>query len=130
MNVLKAIRHICNIQSSLGDVFLAVTSSEEMEKWMGEQTIMNSRVNGHFVYWKGKVVGTNKYVSLRSLVQEWKLKDWKSYSQVTLNLHEDRAAGITQLEIIHENTPSGTDKEVDKFWNKTYFPALKKYLEK
>ncbi len=130
MSVLKAIRHSCNIKSSLGDVFLAITSSEEMEKWMGEQAIMNARVNGHFVYWKGQVVGTNKYVSLRSLVQEWKLKDWKSYSQVTINLLEDRRAGITQIEILQGEFPEGTEKEIAQFWEKVFFPPIKKYLEK
>lgn len=130
VNVLKAIRHSCNIKSSLGDVFLAITSSEEMEKWMGEQTIMNARVNGHFVYWRGKVVGENKYVSLRSLVQDWKLKSWKGYSKVTVNLLEDRRAGITQLEILQEDFPSGSEKEIAQFWEKTFFPPLQKYLEK
>jgi len=124
---LKVWQHKHNIRASLGDVFLAITSSETMEKWMGERAIMNARVNGHFVWWNGKIVGVNRYISLRTIVQDWKLKDWKAYSSVTYNLFEMN--GVTELEVVHEAIPDKDFNTVKKVWEKEILKPLSKYLE-
>ncbi len=95
---------------------------------MGQPAIMNARVNGHFVYWNGEVVGVNRYISLRTLVQDWKMKDWKDYSKVTIDLIEDRRAGTTTLEIVHEEYPEAAAESVSQFWEQRFFAPLKRYL--
>ncbi len=122
-------QHSCRVRVSLGDLFLAITSSEEMSKWMGEQAIMNARVNGHFVFWNGEVVGVNRYISLRTLVQDWKFATWKQYSKVTLDLIEDRRAGTTTLSVVQEEFPEEATAALTLFWEQTFFAPLKAFLE-
>lgn len=89
---------------------------------------MDDKEGSSFSLWGGSIVGKNtKVVPHQQLVQDWQEKEWENPSKVTFNLKEKD--GGTEIELIHEDIPDKSHKDISEGWKEYYLGPLKKYLE-
>lgn len=101
-----------------------------------EATGMRARINrkpgGAFTAFEGALWGKNLLIiPNRLIVQAWRSTNFnKSDPDSILILEFRKAAGGSEIEMVHVNVPSQDHKGVTKGWPKYYWKPWKAYLAK
>jgi len=116
------------INASIKSVWQALVDSKMIEDWSGGPAKMSAIETSEFSLWGGDIYGKNVEVfPNQKLVQEWQEKKWDKPSKVTFNLKSK--GDKTEIELIHENVPDSSFKDITLGWKDYYLGPLKKYLE-
>jgi len=128
---MKTIKQAYNINSSIDNVWKALTDSKYIDDWGGGPSKMQDKEGFEFSLWGGSIWGKNiKIIPNKKLVQEWfsdEDKKWKKPSIATFNLLEEKNG--VKLELIHKDVPNENVKDIDQGWKDYYLGSLKDYLE-
>lgn len=124
---MKIIEKTYLIDADAQRVFNSLTSTEHICIWTKEDAEMDINYNGKFSLWSGKITGNNVSVKPDKIVQKWKFKDWRDYSDVQMEII--RVGNKTEVKLIHKNLPDDDFDSVDKGWDFKYLGPLKEYCE-
>lgn len=120
------------INAGRDDVFMALTDSDLIKKWSGEEAIVGRTVGGEFAMFNRWVTGRildfkpPRLVSFSWLVSEW--PEGSSESHVTIVLEEQEKGTVVTL--THRGFPNAEEAESHRTgWMEQVFDPLKKYLE-
>lgn len=115
------------INASAGAFYQAITNGDIVSQWSGALAIMSEEEGGEFSLWGGSIVGVNKKVSLSQLSQEWKEKEWSSYSKVNFSWYEE--SSMLFVKLTHEDIPAGSFDDISLGWDEHYMKPLITWLE-
>lgn len=126
---MKTIQQTYLINSSLGEVWKALTDPKYINGWGGGPAKMDDKVGAEFEFWGGDIHGKNiEVISNKKLVQEWLEKNWEKPSIVTFTLTKEKDA--VKVNLLHIDIPDNEAKDINDGWKEYYLGPLKKYLEK
>lgn len=126
---MRTIRQTYLINSSLDEVWKALTNPKYINAWGGGPAKMDDKVGTKFELWGGDIYGKNiEVVPLERLVQEWFAGKWDKPSVVTFTLtkEEDKV----KINLLHTGIPDNETKDIEQGWKEYYLGPLKEYLEK
>jgi activator of HSP90 ATPase len=125
---MPVIQKIYEMNASPEEVFEALTNSELIQIWSGDEAKMSSAVGATFSLWGGQMYGVNlEVVKNKKLVQEWSYEQWALASKVTFNI---KAKGKkTMLELIHEDVPEKSVNSISDGWDEYYLGSMKDMFE-
>lgn len=110
------------------EVYLALTRSEILSIWTGEDAIMSTEPDSEFSLWEGSIVGKNlEFEENKKIVQRWYFDEREDNSIVTIKLHND--AQGTSLELNHTNIPKEDYDNLVEGWNEVYMGMLIEFFE-
>jgi activator of HSP90 ATPase len=115
------------INASAQKVFEALTKPKIIEAWSGSKAKMNAKAGSLFSLWGGSIHGKNLEVSPTKIVQLWKEDKWKDFTTVTFHLAEVK--GTTTVELVHEEIPDSSFKNIKDGWDQYYILPLKQFAE-
>lgn len=129
---MKSIHQTYFINSSIEEVWKALTDPKYINGWGGGPAKMDDKVGSKFSLWDGSIWGTNiEVIPQKKLKQEWysenEAKKWDKPSIATFNLRED--SGKVRIDFVHENVPGEDLKNISDGWKDYYLGSLKKYIE-
>ena len=126
---MKTIKQTYLINSSLGEVWKALTDPKYIDVWGGGPVKMDDKVGTKFEFWGGDIHGKNiEVVPLKKLVQEWFGGKWDKPSLVTFTLTKEDSKVI--IDLLHTDIPDNEAKDIEQGWEEYYLGPLKEYLEK
>lgn len=110
-------------------VFEALVNEEIIQHWSGDEAKMSPEVGARFSLWGGQMFGTNlEVVKNKKLVQEWCYDQWEEPSKVTFLI---KGSGEdTIVELIHEDVPERSLKNITDGWNLYYLGAMQEMFKK
>lgn len=125
---MPVIQKIYEMNASPEEVFEALTNSELIQIWSGDEAKMTATVGATFSLWGGQMYGVNlEVVKNKKLVQEWSYDQWAQASKVTFNI---KAKGKkTMLELIHEDVPEKSVNSISDGWDEYYLGSMKDMFE-
>ena len=125
---MKTIIKTYLINSSLEEVWKALTNPKYINAWGGGPAKMDDKVRTKFELWGGDIHGKNiEAIKKKKLVQEWFGGNWDNPSIVTFTLTKEKDA--IKIELLHTDVPDNEAKDIDEGWKEYYLGPLKKYLE-
>lgn len=129
---MKTIKQTYLVNSSINEVWKALTDPKYINAWGGGPAKMNENKGSRFSLWGGSIWGKNiEVIPNKKLVQEWisenESRKWEKPSIATFNLIEEK--GKVKLDFVHENVPDEDYKNISEGWKDYYLGPLKKYLE-
>ena len=125
---MKMIKQTYLINSSLEEVWEALTNPKCINAWGGGPAKMDEKVGTKFEFWGGDIHGKNiEVIPLKKLIQEWFGGDWKKPSIVSFTLTEEKDKVLINL--LHTDVPDNEAKDINEGWKEYYLGPLKKYLE-
>ena len=125
---MKTIKQIYLINSSLEEVWKALTDPKYINDWGGGPAKMDDKVGTKFEFWGGDIYGKNiDVIPLKKLVQEWFGGNWKKPSIVTFALREEKDG--VKIDLLHTDIPDNEAKDIEQGWKEYYLGPLKEYLE-
>ncbi|HAA15302.1 MAG TPA: ATPase [Cytophagales bacterium] len=110
-------------------VFAALTQKDLIEQWSGATAEMGLEAGSTFSLWEGDIHGINQEVSKDRIVQEWKVANWKAYSECIISWH-DASEGGTELRLVHSEIPDEAYESIAEGWDEYYLGPLKALVEK
>lgn len=126
---MRTIRQTYLINSSLDEVWKALTNPKYINAWGGGPAKMDDKVGTKFELWGGDIYGKNiEVVPLERLVQEWFAGNWEKPSTATFTLTEEKDA--VKINLLHTGLPDNETKDIEQGWKEYYLGPLKEYLEK
>ncbi len=115
------------ISASPKEVYNALIDEDIIEQWSGSAATMDIEHNGLFSLWEGSIHGVNLEVNPTKIVQHWKQIEWSDYSKCTFTI---TAKGKdTELNLVHQDIPEQSAKDIDNGWDEYYLQPLKQLLE-
>ena len=91
-------------------LYAALTNQLELSKVTRCPAVFNNTEGGEFVYFNGKIQGTNVTLKKDELIeQKWKMSDWSSHSNVKLIFDEVDDEEV-ELVIKQTDIPSSCNK--------------------
>jgi activator of HSP90 ATPase len=127
---MKTIKQTYIVKSSVEEVWKALVDPKYINGWGGGPAKMDDKAGTKFSLWGGEIFGQNtEVIPNKKLVQDWwdSAGKWDAPSKATFILQED-TAGV-KLELIHENVPNESEKDIADGWKQFYLGPLKDYLE-
>lgn len=116
------------VNSSLGEVWKALTNPKYIDAWGGGPARMDGKVGTKFELWGGDIHGKNiEVVPKKKLTQEWFGGNWDHPSIVTFTLTGEKDA--VKINLLHTDVPDNEAKDIDEGWKEYYLGPLKEYLE-
>lgn len=110
-------------------VFEALVNEEIIQHWSGDEAKMSPEVGARFSLWGGQMFGTNlEVVKNKKLVQEWCYDQWEEPSKVTFIIKGNGEDTI--VELIHEDVPERSVKNISDGWNIYYLGAMQEMFKK
>lgn len=104
-------------------VYQALTRSDTIRLWTGEEATMSTEPGSEFSLWGGSIEGRNlEFVENSKMVQEWYFGEQEPASIVTMKLHPHKKG--TSLELLHTNIPDDAFQDITEGWVDTYMAAL------
>ncbi len=126
---MRIIRQTYIINSSLEEVWKALTDPKYIDAWGGGPAKMDEKKGTKFELWGGDIHGKNiEVVPLKKLVQEWFGGSWDHPSIVTFTLTKEKDA--IKIDLLHKDVPDNEAKDIDEGWKEYYLEPLREYLEK
>lgn len=126
---MTTIKQTCLINSSLDEVWKALTNPKYINGWGGGPAKMDDKEGTEFEFWGGDIHGKNiEVVPLKKLVQEWFGGKWDKPSIITFTLTEEKDA--VKINLLHTDVPDNEAKDIDAGWKEYYLGPLIEYLEK
>lgn len=120
------------ISARRDDVFMALTDSDLIRKWSGEEATVSRTVGGEFAMFNRWVTGRvldfkpPRLVSFSWLVSEW--PEGSSESHVTIALEEQENGTLVTL--THRGFPNAEEAESHRTaWMEQVFDPLRRFLE-
>jgi activator of HSP90 ATPase len=96
--------------------------------WSGDEAKMSPETGGTFTLWGGQMFGTNlEVVKNKKLVQEWCYDQWETPSKVTFTIKPKGKKTI--VELLHEEVPEKSLKNIDEGWSHYYLGSMKNMFE-
>ena len=109
-------------------MYLALTNSNTIHLWSGEEAEMSTEPNSEFSLWEGSIVGKNlEFEENKKLVQQWYFGEQAEPSIVTIKLHEAKEG--TSVELRHTNIPDSDYNDIVEGWEHAYFGAIQEFYE-
>lgn len=125
---MKTIRQTYLVNSSLKEVWKALTDPKYINGWGGGPAKMDDKVGTKFEFWGGDIHGKNiEVISNKKLVQEWLEKNWEKPSIVTFTLTQKKDA--VKIDLLHTDIPDNEAKDINEGWKEYYLGPLKEHLE-
>lgn len=124
---MKSFTKTFYFNSTVENVFKAITDQDIFEEWSGSMAEMNPVEGGRFSLWDDTINGRYVIVRPDQIIQEWKEETWEKYSFVTIKLRE--VAGHTELVLIHEKIPPTSFISIKEGWDENFMNPLKEYVE-
>ena len=125
---MKTIKQTYLINSSLGEVWKALTNPKYIDGWGGGPAEMDDKVGTKFEFWGGDIFGKNiEIIPLKKIKQEWFGGNWEKPSIVTFTLTEEKET--VKIDLLHTDVPDNEARNIDEGWKEYYLGPLKKYLE-
>ena len=116
------------INSSLEEVWEALTNPKYINAWGGGPAKIDDKVGTKFEFWGGDIFGKNvEVLPLKKLKQEWFAGKWGKPSIVTFTLTKEKDKVLINL--LHTDVPDNEAKDINEGWKEYYLGPLKKYLE-
>jgi activator of HSP90 ATPase len=96
----------------------------------GQRAKISRRAGGSFTAFNGAIRGTNLLViANRMVVQAWRSSHWKRSDPDSILIFQfSKAAGGSQVDLVHVNVPDHEHKGVTEGWKKYYWKPWKAYL--
>ena len=117
------------MNAPLEKVFEALVNEDVIQHWSGDEAKMSPEVGAKFSLWGGQMFGTNlEVVKNKKLVQEWCYDQWEEPSKVTFLLKGNGEETI--VELIHEDVPERSVKNITDGWNLYYLGAMQEMFNK
>ena len=125
---MPTIKQSYEMKASPEEVFDALTNSEVIQDWSGDEAKMNDQVGGKFSLWGGQMFGINtEVVKNKRLVQDWGYDQWDTLSKVTFLIKPK--GKLTVVELLHENVPEKSITSITEGWNTYYLGAMQEMFE-
>ena len=125
---MKIIKQTYLVNSSLEEVWKALTDPKYINAWGGGPAKMDEKVGTKFEFWGGDIFGKNIAVTpKKKLKQEWFAGKWDKPSIVTFTLTKEDDKVI--IDLLHTDVPDNEAKDIDEGWKEYFLEPLKQYLE-
>lgn len=110
------------------DVYLALTNSNTIQLWSGEEAEMSTEAGSEFSLWDGSIVGKNlEFIDGKKVVQQWYFGEQATDSIVTIILHPHQEG--TSVELKHTNIPDEDFDDIVDGWKENYFGSIREFYE-
>ena len=110
------------------DVYLALTNSNTIQLWSGEEAEMSTEAGSEFSLWDGSIVGKNlDFIDGKKVVQQWYFGEQATDSIVTIILHPHQEG--TSVELKHTNIPDEDFDDIVDGWKENYFGSIREFYE-
>ncbi|MBL7889638.1 MAG: SRPBCC domain-containing protein [Bacteroidia bacterium] len=125
---MPTIQQTYEMNATAEEVFEALVNSEIIQIWSQDEAKMSDQVGGSFMLWGGQMFGTNlEVVKNKKLVQEWCYDQWDAPSKVTFTIKTKGKKTI--VELLHEDVPERSLKNITEGWNDYYLGAMQEMFE-
>lgn len=125
---MKTINQSYIINAPVDKVWDAFVKPDIIAKWGAGPAKMDVKEGTQFSLWGGTIYGKNiQIIPHKKIMQDWYEKRWKEPSRVIFRLYG--FPNKTQIDLLHENVPDSSAKDIDAGWHTYYLGAIKKYLE-
>lgn len=126
---MKIIKQTYLVNSSLEEVWKALTDPKYINGWGGGPAKMDDKKGTKFEFWGGDIHGKNiEIIPFKKLKQEWFGGIWDKPSIVTFTLTKQDNKAL--IDLLHTDVPDSEAKDIDEGWKEYYLGPLKEYLEK
>jgi activator of HSP90 ATPase len=120
---MKDFKKYYTIPATPEDVYLALTNSNTIHLWSGEEASMSTEPGSEFSLWEGSIVGKNlEFEEGKKIVQQWYFGEQAEESIVTIKLHPHSHG--TSAELRHINIPDEDYSDIVEGWDDAYFGSL------
>ena len=125
---MKDFKKYYTIQAPPEEVYMALTNSNSILLWTGEEAEMSTEPGSEFSMWGGSIVGKNiEFEENKKIVQQWYFDGQNEESIVTIKLHPLKQS--TSVELKHTNIPDSEYNDFVEGWDISYFDSLKEFFE-
>lgn len=126
---MRTIKQTYLINSSLEEVWQALTDPKYIDGWGAGPSKMDDKVGTKFEFWGGDIHGKNiEVIPNKKLVQEWFGGKWEKPSIVSFTFKKEDDKVL--IDLLHTDVPDNEAKDIDEGWKEYYMGPLKEYLEK
>ena len=107
-----------NFQANPSDLYDCLVNQQRICMYTRAPAQIEAKVGGKFVFYNGAILGEIvEMVKDTKLVMKWKIKDWSSFSTVTISLNKQNG---TSLKLHQKDIPSNEFERTRTGW-KNYF---------
>ena len=125
------IQQTVRFRTSPEELFEMYLDSKKHSSSTGARATVNRRAGGRFTAFDGQLAGKNLLVVPgKQVVQLWRATHWKKQDWSILILTFSKAAGGSQIDLVHIGVPRYDRQGVRQGWPKYYWQPWKKYLAK
>lgn len=124
---MARLEKIYRINASAKALYEALTNQTIVSQWSGAPAMMSEDPGVAFSLWGGSIIGLNNEVSPNRLVQQWKEKSWKEFSNVQFEWKEE--SDVVELKLVHDDIPEGSFQNIKRGWDEHYMNPLITWIE-